>query len=91
MKLKFSPVDSSQIKGVSYNASEEKLFLLFKSKRIYSYWPVSQDMHGEFLLAESQGKYFHANLKANPELVIKDITKDVTQSVLHYGNTQRNS
>jgi hypothetical protein len=91
MKLKFTPVKSSQIKGELYDENDKKLFLHFKSKRIYSYWPVTKEMYGEFLAAESQGKYFHKNLKANKELVILDVTKDVEQSIFHYGHTQRNT
>lgn len=91
MKIKFTPVNSSQIKGQHYNEKDKKLILAFKSNRIYSYWPVTNEMYGKFLSAESQGKFFHKNLKANPNLVIKEITDDVEQVVFHYGNTQRNT
>ena len=72
-KLDFLPIQSSQIKEIAHDACSNTLFVKFKNNRLYSYRPVDKEKYQEFKDAESQGAYFHKNLKMNRELVIEQI------------------
>lgn len=71
-KLEFTPVKSSQLKGIAHD--NETLHVLFKSKKIYSYHPVTKEQYDKFYASDSLGSYFHKNFKMNPELRIKQVT-----------------
>lgn len=72
-KIDFLPIQSSQIKEIGHDGSSNTLFVRFKNNRLYSYHPVDKEKYQEFKDAESQGVYFHKNLKMNRELLIKKI------------------
>lgn len=68
-EVKFIPVKSSQIKAIGH--VQETLYVKFNKGQIYSYTPVTREQFEEFKNAKSAGKYFHKNLKQNPELKIQ--------------------
>lgn len=60
-------VDSSNMDAMSYNESEEKLFIKFKGRKTekehYVFSGVDVQLFNDLLVAESKGKFFHANIK----------------------------
>lgn len=61
--MNFTPVTSSNIKGITYDSVANTLYVQFKTDRVYSYVGVAPDMYDEFLASESKGKFFHANIR----------------------------
>lgn len=53
---------SSNIKGGKYNITTKKLEVTFNNGMIYEYEDVPHEVFAELNLAESQGKYFNANI-----------------------------
>lgn len=68
-KIDFTPVKSSQIKGIHHENGT--LYIKFKNGKIYSYSPVNKDGFEEFKNSDSLGKYFHSHIKMNSELKIQ--------------------
>lgn len=58
-----SPVQSSIIKTVGYDAETETLAVEFHSGRIYHYADVSQKKVDALLCSESMGKHFGIHIK----------------------------
>lgn len=61
-------VDSSNLEALGYDEEENLLYIVFKAKRntpqtLYRYFDVSGAEFGNLLSAESQGKYFHQNIR----------------------------
>ncbi len=65
------PVESSNIEAIRYDAIEQKLFVRFKTGRLYSYQGVSKDIFDEFMAAESKGRYFVQHIKLNYNYMIE--------------------
>lgn len=55
-------VQSSQIKEIAFDKSENRLYIRFHNNAIYSY-PYTYEEFQAFLNASSIGKYFYANIK----------------------------
>jgi hypothetical protein len=55
--------DSSMIRLTSYNAEAEALLVEFVDGKEYAYEEVKPTEYEEFIKAESQGKYFLANIR----------------------------
>jgi hypothetical protein len=53
---------SSNIKGGKYNTTTKILEVTFNNGMVYQYEDVSHEVFAELNLAESQGKYFNANI-----------------------------
>lgn len=53
---------SSNIKGGKYNITTKILEITFNNGMVYQYEDVSHEVFAELNLAESQGKYFNANV-----------------------------
>jgi hypothetical protein len=60
-------VESSQIKSVGHDVSEERLYIEFKSGSLYRYSNVTQQIFDSLMDSESKGKYFHRVIRAEPE------------------------
>ncbi|WP_132058720.1 KTSC domain-containing protein [Halorussus amylolyticus] len=58
-----TPVASSSIRSVGYDADERALEIEFQSGGIYRYADVSQETYEGLVSASSQGSYFHENLR----------------------------
>lgn len=61
-------VKSSQIKAIGHDSKTNTLFIQFNKGGFYSYTPVTSEAHKEMMSAESQGKYFHANIRSNTRI-----------------------
>lgn len=62
-----TPVQSSQLHAVGYDAEAQELHVAFKSNpaKVYTY-KASAEEHADLLAAESIGKHFNANFKKRP-------------------------
>jgi len=57
--------ESSNIKEGKYNTNTKKLQITFNNGAIYEYDDVPHEVFASMNLAESQGKYFNANIAKN--------------------------
>jgi hypothetical protein len=71
--MKKTPVTSSNIEWVAYNADARKLFIGFYSGNTYSYTPITQVGYQNFLEAPSIGSYFHHHIKDNPTISCEQV------------------
>lgn len=55
-------IKSSNLKSASYDTEDKKLVLEFNNGSIYEYNKVPWETFTKFRLAESQGKYFNAEI-----------------------------
>ena len=75
------PIESSLLASVGYDLEKQILELEFKSKKegqpssVYQYSNVTPEKYAEFMAAESQGKFFIANLKNRVEYPCVRITE----------------
>jgi hypothetical protein len=60
-------VISSAIASVSYNRKAHKLDVQFTSGRLYRYLGVPPHIYGEFLEADSKGRFFEEKIRGNYE------------------------
>jgi hypothetical protein len=58
--------ESSNILMTTYFPNTNKLFIHFNRGGTYSYTNINESLYKEFENAESQGKFFIANIKKNP-------------------------
>ncbi len=58
-----TPVTSSDILSVGYDAETQALEIEFTRGAVYQYSGVPQEVYDGILSADSKGKYFHANIK----------------------------
>jgi len=56
-------INSSNLKTASYDTESKTLTITFVNKNIYEYYEVPWEIFTKFRMAESQGKYFVANIK----------------------------
>ncbi len=72
---------SSNIAEVGYDANSGKLRVRFiSSGGLYEYDDVPKNVAEDFLLAESKGKYFHANIKNQHHARKVDETADASEA-----------
>ncbi len=57
-------VESSNIKSIGYDETDELLEVEFNNGGIYQYKNVPKKLYDEIIGAESVGKHFHANIKS---------------------------
>ena len=55
-------INSSNLKSASYNSENKTLTIEFSSGSIYEYYNVPWAIFTKFRMADSQGKYFNANI-----------------------------
>lgn len=58
-----TPVASSNLASVGYDADDETLEIEFHSGGVYRYADVPQAVYQELLSAQSHGSYFHENIR----------------------------
>ncbi len=56
-------VVSTNIHSIGYDSTMTLLEVMFKNGRIYRYEAVPVEVHAQFLVAASHGKYFHAHIR----------------------------
>ena len=58
-----TPVSSSNISAIGYDADNNVLEVEFTNGAVYSYSGVPPGEYETFMNADSKGKYLHANIK----------------------------
>jgi len=58
-----TPVSSSNISAIGYDADSQVLEVEFNNGSVYAYSGVPPGEYESFLNADSKGKYLHANIK----------------------------
>jgi len=58
-----TPVRSSNIRSVGYDANEQTLEIEFTSWAIYQYFGVPLHVHEGLMMARSKGTYFNEHVK----------------------------
>ena len=71
MVIAVSPVTSSQISAVGYDATTRELVIRFhssgrKQERVYSYEGVPSELATGLIVAKSPGSYFHRHIRRGP-------------------------
>lgn len=61
--MNYTPVQSSNIDAVAFDAATSTLGVRFKNGGTYHYADVPQSVYDEFLAASSIGKFFFAHIK----------------------------
>lgn len=64
-------IKSSNIKKSEYDLNTKKLLITFNNDIMYEYDDVPHKLYTQFRLAESQGKFFSANIAKNFKYVKK--------------------
>ncbi len=62
-----TPVKNSQIVSVGHDPKKQILELEFRGGGVYQYPNFTAEKHAEMMGAESIGKWFHQNLRSNPQ------------------------
>lgn len=60
--MKMKKVESSLVEKIGYN--KNKNILRVKLKNFYDFFHVPEDIHKDFLSADSKGKYFNKHIKS---------------------------
>ncbi|WP_110519542.1 KTSC domain-containing protein [Herpetosiphon llansteffanensis] len=61
--MKRTPVDSSNLASVGYDATNQTLEIEFQNRSIYQYSNVPESVYRELMQADSHGTYFNQNIK----------------------------
>jgi hypothetical protein len=62
--MEMTAVDSSVIAAIGYDRSSQTLQVQFrKSGGIYTYTNFPEELHGQFMSAESKGKFFGVHIR----------------------------
>jgi hypothetical protein len=61
-KLIIVEINSSNLKGATYDVENKDLTITFVNESIYVYKDVSWDVFVKLRMAESQGKFFNINI-----------------------------
>ena len=56
-------IESSMLSSIGYDSSSSTLELEFKSGAVWQYYDFPESLWYEFKGAESQGKFFHREIK----------------------------
>ncbi len=65
MNTNRTPVTSSTIADIGYDAATMTLEIGFLKGGVYQYFDVPETVYQEFMAADSKGKFLHANIKNN--------------------------
>jgi hypothetical protein len=57
------PLESKMFTSVAYDDEKRILYLRFRSGDVYRYFEFLNDGFGQFLSAESKGRYFLSNIR----------------------------
>ncbi|WP_347990076.1 KTSC domain-containing protein [Methylomonas sp. AM2-LC] len=69
---KLEKVESSNIEAVGHDSNSNSLYVLFKSKKLYSYYDVNQLTYNNLLNATSIGKFINRVIKKNHSSTLID-------------------
>jgi hypothetical protein len=58
-----TPVTSSDLRSVGYDANTQTLEIEFNSGGVYQYYGVPKSVYDGLMTATSHGSYFHAHIK----------------------------
>ena len=58
-----TPVESSHFAAVGYDPGSRKMHIEFKNGAVYEYAGVPEVFHKTLMTADSQGEFFHKNVK----------------------------
>lgn len=66
--IELKPVESSNIEAIGHDPAAREMHVRFKpgkdgKRGVYIYAEVPEEVHSDWLAAESIGKHFHANIK----------------------------
>jgi hypothetical protein len=61
--MNWLPVESKLLTSVAYDPENSTLYLRFRSGDVYRYFAFPPEQHQQFLDAESQGRYFLADIR----------------------------
>lgn len=64
--MNMTPVSSSNLKAVGYDAATQTLRIAFISSGIYEYSAVPSSIHAGLMAASSHGSYFDTHIKKGP-------------------------
>ena len=57
------PVESSHLRAVGYDPAARKMHIEFKNGSVYEYLAVPEQFHKTLTEADSNGTFFHKNVK----------------------------
>jgi hypothetical protein len=60
--MKRTPVDSSMMASIGYEATRRILEIEFQTGHVYQYLDVPAAVHRALLATSSMGRFFHANI-----------------------------
>lgn len=73
LDIPLTPVDSSQIAAIGFDASSSTLAVQFKTRgapsSVYHYPDVPESLYDEFMGSSSKGKFFGQHIKPRPDYV----------------------
>lgn len=61
--VKLSPVESSNLAAVGYDAKRRELVVAFLDGSVYRYYKVEASTYQELISASSHGRYFYWNIR----------------------------
>lgn len=61
--MNWMPLESSVLASAAYSPGERQLYLEFRNGAVYRYFDVSPQQYGEFLAADSKGRYFDLSIR----------------------------
>ena len=67
--MKFTPVESSNLKAVGYDEEHEVLGIRFNNGAEYQYSSVPKPVYEGLLSASSSGSYFHKSIRGTYEFI----------------------
>jgi hypothetical protein len=60
-------VDSSNVEAIGFDGETRELWVQFVGGKAYIYSDVPEEVHAEFMQADSKGSYLNRELKPNYE------------------------
>lgn len=70
-KVDFTQCESSNIFAYAFSKKKAQLYVAFKNRKIYSYYPVPEAIFANLVTAESKGKFINQNLVKGDYTVTK--------------------
>jgi len=64
--LVWEPVTSSNLAQIAYDPDNMELWITFLNGGMYSYSNVSEELYRGLLTSASKGRFFHRNIKTDP-------------------------
>jgi hypothetical protein len=58
-------VDSTGVEAIGFDSAARELWVQFKDGKTYVYSDVPEEVHTEFMQADSKGSYFNRVVKPN--------------------------